>query len=116
MRLQRLSSQRARRAIGQGRIQTASADKALSSYRALLNARIRSSQRSLRAEGHGKVIVSFTLNRAGRILSTRLRKSSGTAALDGAVLAMLDRIGSFPPFPAEITPDTLPVSVPIVFE
>ncbi|CAN5354875.1 energy transducer TonB [soil metagenome] len=101
---------------GKGRVQTASEDDALSSYRAMLNARIRSSQKSLRADARGKVIVSFTLNRAGRILSKRLRKSSGTASLDGAVIAMLDRIGSFPPFPPEIRSDSLPVSVPIVFE
>ena len=54
-------------------------------------------------EAHGAsgiVEVKFELNRAGEVIGTELKKSSGSQILDRAALAILRRASPFPPFPA----------------
>lgn len=51
--------------------------------------------------GEGNAVVSFTLNREGKVLSSRVATSSGNAALDREALAIVSRANPFPPFPAE---------------
>ncbi|MET0876560.1 MAG: TonB family protein [Tardiphaga sp.] len=53
------------------------------------------------ANEQGVAGLSFTLDRSGRLLASRLTKSSGHAALDAEVLAMVRRAQPFPPFPPE---------------
>jgi protein TonB len=53
--------------------------------------------------GKGNVVVSFTLNREGKVLASRVIASSGNAALDREALAVVSRANPFPPFPAEKT-------------
>jgi len=47
----------------------------------------------------GTVVVRFVLNRKGDVISGAVAKSSGSAALDEAALALLRRASPFPPFP-----------------
>jgi len=48
----------------------------------------------------GRVIVKFTLERGGDVVSSTVLKSSGNAALDQEALAIVRRAKPFPRFPA----------------
>ena len=49
----------------------------------------------------GTPSVSFSIDRSGRLLSSRLARSSGYPALDQEALAILRRAPALPPAPAE---------------
>ncbi len=63
----------------------------------------------------GAAIVSFTMDRAGQVLSVRLVRSSGSAALDQEALALVHRAEPLPPPPAQLPGQTLTLTVPIRF-
>lgn len=63
----------------------------------------------------GVAVLTFTMDRAGRVLSQSLRNSSGHALLDQAALDILVRAQPLPPPPPEIEGATLPLSVPVKF-
>ena len=55
------------------------------------------------ADAHGAtgiVVVRFELNRAGEVVTSEVKKSSGSRILDHAALAILQRASPFPSFPA----------------
>ena len=70
-----------------------------------------SGARSRREEG--TVMLSFTLDRNGRLLSGRVAKGSGFAELDQEALDMLRRAQPFPTPPADLTSATFPFSAPM---
>ena len=59
--------------------------------------------------------MRFRLARDGRVLSSRLERPSGDAALDNEVLAMVQRAAPLPPFPAEMAGETVEMIAPVVF-
>lgn len=61
----------------------------------------------------GVAMLSFTVGRDGQVLSSSIAKSSGSAALDAATLAMIRRAQPLPRFPPEMTQGSLTVTVPI---
>lgn len=63
----------------------------------------------------GTVIVSFTINRDGELLSRKVETSSGVSELDDAALAALDKAAPFPPWPADIANPPLAYTVPFKF-
>ncbi|MFO1116382.1 MAG: energy transducer TonB [Beijerinckiaceae bacterium] len=63
----------------------------------------------------GEIPVRFTIDRAGRILSAHLLKSSGSPALDEAAVAMVRRSDPVPPPPEAIGDQALTMTVPVVF-
>lgn len=63
----------------------------------------------------GVVWVSFTMDREGRVLSSRITKGSGYAALDREALSMLKRAAPLPKPPAEVEGDPLTLDVPVEF-
>jgi len=63
----------------------------------------------------GLVYLSFTMDRNGRVLSRRIARGSGVAALDQEVLAMIDRAQPLPRFLPGMPQDQLTLSVPIEF-
>lgn len=67
------------------------------------------------ANEQGRAFISFTLDRSGRLLSARLTKSSGFAALDAETLAVVRRAQPFPPFPPDKAGSTDSFTVPISF-
>lgn len=70
----------------------------------------------LRAAGiRGTSQLTFTVNREGRVLSSRLSGSSGNAGLDAETMAMIRRAQPLPPFPAEITVSSMSFTVPVQF-
>jgi periplasmic protein TonB len=70
------------------------------------------------AEAHhdtGTVRLSFTMDRNGRVLSRHIQGSSGSAALDHEVLAMIERAQPLPAFPPSMPQARMTLVVPIRF-
>jgi protein TonB len=63
----------------------------------------------------GVVLLSFSLDRNGHVLAHRIAKSSGYAALDDEVMAMIMRAEPLPPFPASMPQERIDLTVPIRF-
>lgn len=60
----------------------------------------------------GVVVVRFTVDRSGQVVSVSLVRGSGHDALDDAAQAML-RGASVPPFPASMPQQQQTITVPI---
>ncbi len=61
----------------------------------------------------GTARLAFRIDRRGRLLTSRIVQSSGSAALDEETLALVKRAQPFPPPPADISDDQLAFVVPI---
>ena len=61
------------------------------------------------------VELGFVVDRAGRLLSKQLARSSGDPAIDAEAIAVLDRAAPFPPMPAALPGDHLVFTVPLRF-
>jgi periplasmic protein TonB len=59
--------------------------------------------------------VFFSLDRQGRVIDSRIVRSSGTSALDEEALALLRRAQPFPPPPPELSGSRVDLTVPIRF-
>jgi protein TonB len=59
--------------------------------------------------------VFFSLDRQGRVIDSRVVRSSGASALDEEALALLRRAQPFPPPPPELPGQRVDLSVPIRF-
>ncbi len=66
-------------------------------------------------EGQGSVTVFFTIDRRGRILSSRVTQSSGSAALDQKALEMIQRSNPLPAPPSEVAGATIAFPLTIRF-
>lgn len=97
----------------------AAAAAALPSYRDRLAAhlqRYKEYPSEARAAGkQGVAMLSFTVNRNGQVLGSRLAGSSGVPALDAETMAMIRRAQPLPSFPPEMTQASLSFTVPIRF-
>lgn len=69
-----------------------------------------------RAGREGTVVVRFVLERDGRLRETSILQSSGDALLDQAAATAIERVRSFPPFPAELPEESLPIELPVRFD
>jgi protein TonB len=63
----------------------------------------------------GVVMLSFTVDRDGHVLSRQIMTGSGYADLDAEVLTMIERAQPLPAFPASMTQAQQDFSVPIRF-
>lgn len=63
----------------------------------------------------GTAVLHFELDRQGRILSYRIRTSSGFPELDREVEAMIRRAEPLPPMPADMAQARLELLVPVQF-
>jgi len=61
----------------------------------------------------GTAKLAFRIDRRGRLLTSRIAQSSGSAALDEETLALARRAQPFPPPPADLGEDQLSFVVPI---
>jgi protein TonB len=62
-----------------------------------------------------EVLVSFTLDRTGKVVSSSVARSSGDAAFDEAALAMMRRADPVPQPPALVADEGLTFTVPVIF-
>jgi protein TonB len=63
----------------------------------------------------GTAQVFFSLDRQGRVIDSRVVRSSGASSLDDEALALLRRAQPFPPPPAELPGQHVDLTVPIRF-
>ena len=71
---------------------------------------------SARSRGdQGVATATFTIDRAGHVLSASLVHSSGSAVLDEEAVALIHRAEPLPPMPAEMSGATITLTVPVTF-
>lgn len=63
----------------------------------------------------GQVVLTFVVDRNGRVTSRRIVQSSGHADLDAEAMALVDRAQPLPVFPPTMTQNELTLTVPIRF-
>jgi protein TonB len=63
----------------------------------------------------GDAVVSFTVDRAGRVVTSALVQSSGSSFLDEEALAVLNRASPLPEPPASLAGETFSLQLPIFF-
>lgn len=68
-----------------------------------------------RLRQEGVVYVAFSMDRSGRVLSSRIERGSGRALLDREALAILQRAQPLPLPPPEIAGETIELVTPIEF-
>jgi len=69
-----------------------------------------------RSQKSAEIVVSFSLDRTGRVLSTSIVKGSGDAALDEAALAMIRRSDPMPQPPPAVADEGLTFTLPLIFK
>jgi periplasmic protein TonB len=69
-----------------------------------------------RLQKSAEIVVSFSLDRTGHVLSTTIVKGSGDAAFDEAALAMLRRSDPVPQPPPAVADEGLNFTVPVIFK
>ena len=88
---------------------------AIPQYRNILSAHLQRFKRPPAGGGSGTAVVTFTVDRNGRVVSRSLARSSGSRNLDAEALAMIARAQPMPPFPAAITQTRLAFTQAIRF-
>ena len=80
---------------------TTAARNAMANYASVLSAHLQRFKRP--ARGTGTAVVSFTVNRSGKVTARSIVRSSGSSAVDDEAMAMIARAQPMPPFPAAVT-------------
>lgn len=85
----------------------------LPSFRDLVAAHLQRFKRAPKGGGSGTTVVSFTIDRSGRVVSREVARSSGSPILDEAALALINRANPMPRFPAAMSQESVTFTVPI---
>lgn len=88
---------------------------ATASWRGTLIAHLNRFKRFPSGASPGTVQVAFSIDRGGRVLSARLVRGSGDAALDEEAVAMIRRASPVPPPPDGLGGGSVSLAVPIRF-
>src|SRR5690606_11447720 len=84
-------------------------------YLRKLSSHLRRRKVNPRSRATGTAVVSFTVDRSGRVISRKIAKSSGSKVLDDAAIASVERASPFPPFPSGVSGEPLQLTVPFRF-
>jgi len=68
---------------------------------------------SIARREQGRVEVAFTIDRQGRLVRSRIARSSGFAVLDNAALELVRQAQPFPPPPAGLSVPHINLSLPV---
>jgi periplasmic protein TonB len=89
------------------------------SWESLLFRRLQQAKRypsEARSRGEqGVVLLAFSIDREGHVTARHIVRGSGSTALDGEAMALLDRAQPMPAFPPSMTEAELSLTVPIRF-
>ncbi len=89
---------------------------AISRWQRAMLSRLEGAKNGARAGGLvGEVRLTFTIDRRGRLRSSRVARSSGSDRLDQAALGLLKRAAPFPDPPSDLSDQALTFTVPVVF-
>ena len=92
------------------------ASQAISRWQQAMLVRLQNAKSAFRAGGEaGTVKIAFTVDRRGRLVSSRVAHSSGSGRLDQLALALLARAAPFPVPPTASSDKALTFTVPIAF-
>jgi protein TonB len=67
------------------------------------------------AQERGTCVVSFSVDRGGRVLGARVSRSSGSSSLDRAAVSMIHNSNPVPAPPPDVGGSRFPFSVPVNF-
>jgi protein TonB len=98
-----------------GTKQTGGDTTAASAYRGKLYQHLEKKKVNPRSREAGTVVVRFTVDSSGQVVSREVTASSGSKMLDDAAVASIDKAAPFPPMPGEIASAPMVVSVPFKF-
>ncbi|NKB16676.1 MAG: TonB family protein [Sphingomonadales bacterium] len=84
-------------------------------YLGKLRSRIEEKKVNPNSRDAGIVVVRFTVDAKGTLVSSEVASSSGSKRLDDAALAAVARASPYPPFPDGIDTSTIVVNVPFRF-
>ena len=79
-----------------------SSARALSSWHGRVMAHLNRRKRYPSGGGRGRTLVHFVIDRSGRVLSSRLVRSSGSRTLDSAAVALARRASPLPAPPSDV--------------
>ncbi|KRR00181.1 energy transducer TonB family protein [Bradyrhizobium valentinum] len=85
------------------------------SWRSALMAHLNRHKRPAAAAGTVVTMVAFTIDRSGRVLSSRLVRSSGDSALDAEAVSLPRRASPVPTPPPDVGGGSVTLAVPIRF-
>ncbi|MFZ5482829.1 MAG: energy transducer TonB [Pseudomonadota bacterium] len=68
-----------------------------------------------KAKIEGRVVLEFSIDARGRLVTTGIRKGSGSPELDQAALNMLARANPLPAIPAFLKRDQLELAIPVEY-
>lgn len=85
------------------------------SLRAYIEQHKRYPRRALMRRQEGTVLLRFTVDRNGKIVSHEIARSSGNPTLDREVEDMLERATPLPEIPDDIGADQMEIEVPVSF-
>ncbi|MBL8579585.1 MAG: TonB family protein [Mesorhizobium sp.] len=90
---------------------------AVSNYPGKVVAKLRRAMRKIPkrtlSKAQNDLQVAFTVNAAGGVSGVRIARSSGSAEVDQAALALVKRAAPFPPIPPEAQRSSWPFAVPL---
>ncbi|MEH2626458.1 protein TonB [Bradyrhizobium sp. AZCC 1719] len=86
------------------------------SWRGALMAHLNRHKRPAAAAGTVVIMVAFTIDRSGRVLSSRLVRSSGDSALDAEAVSLPRRASPVPAPPPNVGGGSVTLAVPIRFK
>jgi protein TonB len=89
--------------------------KMLGLYLGKINHHVQRAKINPRSAKSGTVVMRFTIDVSGKLLSKEVAKSSGSKVLDDAARAALDRAAPFPPIPPEVSIRPLAFTQPFKF-
>lgn len=73
-------------------------------------------QNPVDADGEIICVVYFQVLASGRVVETRIEKSSGIPTFDDACVYAVTRSSPFPPFPQEFTEEILGITIPFKYQ
>lgn len=84
-------------------------------YLGKINAQVQRAKINPRARLAGTVLMRFVVDLDGKLISSKVAKTSGSNVLDEAAMAALERAAPFPPIPPEVSQEPMSFTQPFRF-